>query len=608
MVQQNTHARKTEVETVSRPYIEEIKQSVERIDTFAGLDKRTVIAEGRFSSMKNMSARKYPLLSTRSKRSTLSIPGADSIDGKYTGLISKDKLVCTKGKYIYTGAGDEWVDIGLDERDKQLISFGTYVVILPDKKYYNYADSTDYGDIEARYHTENLNVNTSYCKADGTSLVVKTYGDTAPENPENGEYWLDTSGKTPEMKQYSSYSLSWVSVISAFTKITCGSSLQGDAIGQSFKEGDSVTITIPAEAIGDNPHLKAFNGSFVLSHVGSDSESIVVPVIADNAYNFTGITVERKMPDMDFVIESGNRLWGCFYGEGEDGKRLNEIYASSLGDFRNWRVYQGISTDSWTTTVGTTGNFTGAVNYRGYPHFFKENALHKITGYAPSSYQISTVEIDGIGDRCGRSVADIDGILYYKSRTGVCAYDGSFPTQIGDALGRYASTGSVGGDAFGRYYITIDEDLYCYNTNTGIWTLEDTPGITHFCNHDGVLYYTDGKSIYGVDGDSARGTTEGNFEWFAETGDMGLSYNERKYISRLVVRMSLALDARATVSISYDSSGVWETIYDADGEYVRTYNINIRPKRCDHFRLRIEGYGECDVYSITKYISAGSIL
>lgn len=593
---------------MSRPYIEEIRQNVEYIDSFKGLDRRTVIPEGCFSSMKNMSSRKYPVLSTRQKRGTVTIPGADKIDGKYTGLISKDKLVCIKGSCIYTGASDEWVDLGLDNRDKQLISFGSYVIILPDKKYYNYADSTDYGDIEARYHTAALNVNTSYCKADGTPLVVKTYGDTAPENPENGEYWLDTSGKAPEIKQYSSYSLSWVSVISAYTKITCGSTIQGDAIGEMFKEGEAVTITVSDEEIGKNPRLKVFNGSFVLSHVEASGAYIVVPVIAENTYNFTGITVERKMPDMDYVIESGNRLWGCFYGADKDGKRLNEIYASALGDFKNWRSYQGISTDSWAATVGTTGNFTGAVSYRGIPHFFKENALHKVTGYAPSSYQISTVEIDGVGDRCGESIADIDGILYYKSRTGVCAYDGSFPTQIGDALGRYVCTDAVGGDALGRYYLTIDGNLYCLNTNTGIWSAEDAPRVTRFCNHGGILYYTDGENIYAIDGDSVKGAAEGNFEWFAETGDMGLGYNERKYISRLVVRMSLALDARATVSISYDSSGVWETIYDADGEYVRTYNINIRPKRCDHFRLRIEGYGECDVYSITKYISAGSIL
>ena len=74
---------------------------------------------------------------------------------------------------------------------------------------------------------------------------------------------------------------------------------------------------------------------------------------------------------MDFVIESGNRLWGCRYGKALNGETVNEIYASKLGDFRNWYCFAGISTDSYTASVGTDGAFTGAVTYMGRPIFFK---------------------------------------------------------------------------------------------------------------------------------------------------------------------------------------------------------------------------------------------
>ena len=37
------------------------------------------------------------------------------------------------------------------------------------------------------------------------------------------------------------------------------------------------------------------------------------------------------MPNMDFVIESENRLWGCRYGIANNGEVVNEIFAK-MGD------------------------------------------------------------------------------------------------------------------------------------------------------------------------------------------------------------------------------------------------------------------------------------
>lgn len=86
----------------------------------------------------------------------------------------------------------------------------------------------------------------------------------------------------------------------------------------------------------------------------------------------------RTAPDMDFVCQCGNRLWGCRYGnDGE--KNINELYCCALGDFKNWNQYLGLSTDSWRASVGSDGVWTGAVNYLGSPVFFKENCIHRIS-------------------------------------------------------------------------------------------------------------------------------------------------------------------------------------------------------------------------------------
>jgi hypothetical protein len=91
-----------------------------------------------------------------------------------------------------------------------------------------------------------------------------------------------------------------------------------------------------------------------------------------------------------------------------------------------------------------------------------------------------------------------------------------------------------------------------------------------------------------------------------ETGVLGTDSPDKKYISRLNVRMSLDIGARVRVFVQYDSSGKWDLILSMAGINLRTFTIPIRPRRCDHMKLRIEGEGEAKIYSITKTIEQGS--
>ena len=91
-----------------------------------------------------------------------------------------------------------------------------------------------------------------------------------------------------------------------------------------------------------------------------------------------------------------------------------------------------------------------------------------------------------------------------------------------------------------------------------------------------------------------------------ETGLMGMSMPDMKYISRLLVRMSLEVGAKVEISIQYDSMGDWEQVCQMTVTSLRSFSVPIRPRRCDHFRIRIEGEGEGRIYSITKTIEQGS--
>ena len=95
------------------------------------------------------------------------------------------------------------------------------------------------------------------------------------------------------------------------------------------------------------------------------------------------------MPELDFVTECDNRVWGC-------SKKENVIYGCTLGDPTNWYSYQGTAADSYAVTVGSDGPFTAAASCLGCVLFFKENCIHRLYGTKPSEYRLSSVRCRGV--------------------------------------------------------------------------------------------------------------------------------------------------------------------------------------------------------------------
>ncbi len=163
------------------------------------------------------------------------------------------------------------------------------------------------------------------------------------------------------------------------------------------------------------------------------------------------VELERRVPDLDYLTECDNRVWGC-------SNKENVIYACKLGDPTNWFSYRGIAADSYAVTVGSDGAFTGAATCMGYALFFKENTLHKLYGSKPSDFQLSSAALPGRGKNAARSLCVLNETLYYLSPDGVMAWDGSIPTKVSTALdpARLRNVQSRGGRALdGRYYLHL---------------------------------------------------------------------------------------------------------------------------------------------------------
>ena len=111
-----------------------------------------------------------------------------------------------------------------------------------------------------------------------------------------------------------------------------------------------------------------------------------------------------------------------------------------------------------------------------------------------------------------------------------------------------------------------------------------------------------------VDG-SAEGRPENGDEplpWCAVTGLMGYGTVEQKYISRFHLRMLLPVGSTAQVYIEYDSDGVWHHAGHLTGTGTKTFLLPVRPRRCDHFRIKLTGTGDVRVYSFAKIMEVGS--
>lgn len=578
-------------------------------EVFAGINRAEMISDGQFSAAMNLSTREFPMMCPRKPRGI-----GTTIEGTYRAMMEKNgKMVTIIGSAVKYGT--DTVGITVSESTtmlpKRIVSMGAYVLIFPDKKYFNSVNLTDCGSIEAAY-TSTGTVEYTMCRLDGSDFGNVTADDEPPDDPENGEYWIDTGASPHKLMMFSSLTSTWSQIQTVYTRISAS------GIDDGFEMGDTVEISGVSAGSGDTAdQLSALNGSQYIYGKG-ENWITVLGLLDETAQQSTGtVTVQRKCPDMEFVVEESNRLWGCHYGADGSGNTLNEIYACKLGDFRNWRVYQGISTDSFTVSVGSDGPFTGAIAYAGMPMFFKKDCVHKIYGNKPGNYQVLTTQMHGVQPGSDKSLVIVDGILLYLSPYGVEVYDGSQPERISQALGEGQMSAGVAGAVGGKYYITVTEGsakhMYVYDLQKNIWQEENAESVIQFARAGNDLYMMMEHRADTVLG--SAGTPETAVNWWAETGLQGWEKHSKKamgaaddkYVTRYQIRAVMPEGSKMKCHLKYDMDAHWTEKLRIENYWgvERTILMPVYPKRCDHLRMRLEGTGEIKIGAIIRNLSSG---
>lgn len=585
---------------------------------FGGLNENLSAADGAIAAMTNMTGDHHPVLSPRSPRYKLRTLTAPQ------GVGALEKLCwAAEGKFYYDG--EEKGDL-LSEGEKRFYALNRWLVIWPDKLYYN-TETDEFGSLEAGRSVDGVAQKAIFCSSmapggisseanclrlDGVTLEgvfapgqgVTISGCTA--HPANNQTLIIREVAGVALYFYdNSFDLGRKYVYTAPAGGLAAGSWSYHIDGLSYyllletplSQGDTLTWendTMTACIGGETSPVEWTRGAF--------GEGVIpFEEIPYTAYAEEGeVTVRRTVPDMTHLCQCDNRLWGT---EG------NAIRCSALGDPRVWNNFDGTATTCWSAEVGSPEEFTGACAYGGYPLLFKEDRIYRVYGTKPANFQLLETETLGCERGSEKSFAVVGQTLYYKSRAGIAAYGGGLPTLVDAPLGPARRQNAVAGTDGRKYYVSLCRDgvpgLYVYDTLLDLWHREDEAAVMDFLWWDGELHMlTEDGSLWRMGRvRTPEGEAEGPVESAVEFADFYAGDLGRKALRRVYFRVRT--QGRLTLSVSYDG-GDWQIVSTVTAARKGIQTLQLVPRRCDSLRLRLEGTGDWKLWAMGREYYSGS--
>ena len=497
--------------------------------------------DGDLADSENLSARRWPYIATRNARMRV-----DGIQNA-TALTSGNGLVAVIGTDLYyKGEKVEMPEgVAFTAGAKQFAAVNTKLVIWPDKVY-----------------------------LDLTTNSVKPLGAT-----------LEAAGAVVEVTA--------ATKDGKITNTTTITFTMDEDMTETFKAGDGVELSGFSNAKN--------NHSLIIQSVAAKKITVDTGDFVNETATGKTITLERKIPKMDFICESGNRLWGVSNAD-------KTIYASALGDPTNFFVSKGISTDSYALAVASVGDFTGCCKLSSSVLFWKEQVLHKVLGSYPAEYVMYTYEMEGLRAGCAKSMTIINGALFYVGIHGVFVYAGGAPADISSVFGEHLLTEAVGGTDGEKYYLSVldngEEALYVFDPNSSVWLREDSFRFTDIAR--------DGENVYLLRQDGSVWLADSRepdeqIEWSMEYKPFYETIEGRKRASRMLIRLEMPGGAWLRVETATDAEP-WQEMGLIKGPKTDTVPIMVQPRRGDMYRVRLRGYGPCVIKGVLREFLQGGYL
>lgn len=583
---------------------------------FGGLKHCRSCSDGEIYDMDNITLDEFPLIKTRKPRKRFA-----SINREFVVDFYADN-----GQVLYTNTNGDLFIHGIGKMAKNLqngrkkfVRFGNRVVVLPDKILLNMTykilgildfvselpeTGNTFGDA---YAVSNFQTEWSH-----RNIYVW-----------NGNEWIFMRQFDQPMSISDQRNQPLIGTYVSGNYGTLNSVLMGNSAGvylnRGWKVGDAVKISGCTKVeknnktviIRDIVDVEA-GALFVFSDYAFET-----PDSSENAYNEEGIiTLERVVPDMDFMFECNNRLWGA------KGKT---IYASKLGDPTNWYFFDGLSIDSWSIDTQSKGNIVGGWGDY-YPYFLREDGMTIVCGSVPSGYQCyDKSAVPGLKKGEERSIAHAGAYTLWLSREGMVLFGDDTGRIMKDIFRDWdlndIKAVSAGTKAYflcwteKEHNYEMDHVIFCFDSRTGLWEKQDGARYTELAYDGGVLYglmpaeeRSDINILNG--GTELQENDETEIYSNVQFGDFYSDTENRKATDLLLLRLEMEPNAELDVYIKYDSCAEYELLETISGGEngirKRTIDIPITPRRCDHYHIMLMGHGQWTLYAMSRNIRTGS--
>lgn len=631
-----------------------------------------------FTAMQNMSSDGYPAAQVREGRYGY-YPFSPSygvvyrsVENIYNGglfsIFQRDRGSVTIEPYgsFCSYCGFYFTDWNLTEEENsgkhQLVNMAAYIIILPEGVWFDtvkakeYIDNYDpdtetstvpFSDVAGRIALERSETSYAHilmypCADDGTPAetcpsngFIHGSGEAPTTLVNDGMYALynaDHSGANMYVWQGKDTGQNGAGIMQTDNVFRLADAGTGESdFSTGFFVGDEVTlenISISTASVGNFQNIE-FGPYATVIDVGEkyvtlrfadvDQASLVKycgQLTAENTFSpLHTFSLSRPLPDIKYVTEWNNRLWGC------GGENNSVIYASALGTPRCWSVYENTAADSYWMNVGDGEEWTGAATFEDHAYLFKQNKMWKIFGNKPSNFQSAVYDFGTIANK---SIATVGNMMVWASRDGIYAYNGGMPQRISHNLGDERFYGDcVGWGCQNKYYIYCarvpsperdDYKIYVYDAETGLWYEETavTSGIFGSCQLPEEVIMNTKDGLVGITGTgipvppTAATGTEDKVEWSFDTPELASGDPDFKWIAKIQISCELEEGATAAVSAFYDGSDVPYVIGRFAEGRRRTELLPARLRRCQRVKLRVEGSGFIKIYSISYQTEGGS--
>ena len=289
---------------------------------FGGIVHTLAAGNGDIWDDTNIVADEHPVLTTR--------PAERKISTGYTGKWATLQIGPNEGDTIQLGSTCKYKGVTISGSFSELQTmtpFNRFAIIMPAKKWIrtdviavvnSWPGSASYGDV--------------YC----VSGTCKYW---------DGSAWQTLGNIMGDIE--SSVTMNVTITDGTYAgEAAEANTINGTGIGAYFEVGDAVTLSGTAFPTARTLIIreKAANKLVFYEHSFDDEKTS----------SAKSATIARTMPDLDWLCVNENRVWGC---------KAKTIYASKLGDMKNWNVFDGLASDSYAVDVLSEGDLTGCVSF-----------------------------------------------------------------------------------------------------------------------------------------------------------------------------------------------------------------------------------------------------